>query len=179
MEIQSRKYIITGGPGSGKSTLIKGLRDRGYSCSEEISRRLIVEEVAKDSGCLPWLDVNCFSIKVLAEMKNAWLRESMSLLTFFDRGIPDIIAYLKVAGLPVSEEYYKSLIDHPYASKVFLLPPWSDIYVNDPERWQTFEEAVVIHHEIKETYLSCGFDLIEVPGLPLPDRVDFVLSGIK
>lgn len=173
------KYVITGGPGSGKSTVINELQRRGYRCSEEISRRLIIEEVAAGSDCLPWLDVSCFSVKVLGEMIKAWQYESEHSLTFFDRSIPDIIAYLEIDNLPVDPAYYQALDEHPYHHRAFILPPWSDIYVNDPERWQTFEEATAIHAAIRDTYTRCGFELIEVPGLPVKERVDFILSFLK
>jgi len=174
-----RKYIITGGPGSGKSTLIAGLQQHGYNCSQEISRRLIIEQVNLGSDCLPWADVSCFSVKVLAEMVNAWNSESDQSLTFFDRAIPDIMAYLEIAGLAVDEMYDDALASHPYEKQVFILPPWQGIYVNDPERWQTFEEAITIHDAIAGMYSRCGFELITVPGLPLEERVDFILSFIK
>lgn len=176
---QGKKYIITGGPGSGKSTLVGGLQERGYSCSAEVSRRMIVEEVAQNSNCLPWLDVSCFSSKVLEEMIREWNRTSAVQLTFFDRGIPDIIAYLKLANIEIEARYIDALQYCPYHQQVFILPPWKEIYVNDPERWQSYEEAVSIYHAIKETYIAYGFELIEIPGLPLEERIDFVLSFIK
>jgi len=173
------KYVITGGPGSGKSTLITGLQSRGYRCSEEISRRLIIEEVAKGSDCLPWQNIDCFSYKVLREMIYAWDKESTFSLTFFDRGIPDIIAYLDMAALPVDPLYYEEAGTHPYACKAFILPPWPEIYVNDPERWQSFEEAAAIHLAIRNAYLRCGYELVDVPKLTVTQRVDFILSYLK
>lgn len=42
---QSRFTIITGGPGSGKSTLIEELRRRGFSATEEAGRAIIKDQV--------------------------------------------------------------------------------------------------------------------------------------
>jgi predicted ATPase len=174
-----KRYVITGGPGSGKSTLVNELEKLGYACSAEISREMIRAEVAKGSDCLPWLDISCFSDKVIAEMTRAWERSSGNTLTFFDRGIPDVIAYLKIAGLTVPSGYLSALAAHPYEPQVFILPPWEDIYVNDSERWQSFEEASAIFHAIRETYTQFGFQLIEVPKAAEAARIAFVLNCIK
>ncbi|KIO78065.1 hypothetical protein TH53_05580 [Pedobacter lusitanus] len=174
----SRKYIISGGPGAGKSTLTDGLRQQGYFCAEEVSRKMIIQEKAKGSFCLPWMDVSCFSVKVLDEMIISWNSAPANEITFFDRGIPDIIAYLSVAGIAVPEKYYTSLINYPYHKQVFILPPWQDIYVQDSERWQTFEESVVIYEAIIDTYTDCGFELIEVPKNTSQSRVAFILDFI-
>lgn len=37
-------YILTGAPGSGKSTLINCLRRRGYICIDEPAREIIAEQ---------------------------------------------------------------------------------------------------------------------------------------
>lgn len=170
----TQRYIISGGPGSGKSTLIEGLRAGGYSCSEEVSRRLIRQETALDSDCLPWADIRCFSFKVLAEMIADWHRFSAEKLVFFDRAIPDIIAYLKFAGQIVDPVFYSKLKTHPYADKVYILPAWEEIYVNDPERWQTFEESKAISILIEETYIDLGYELIRVPCVPVAQRIAFI-----
>jgi predicted ATPase len=36
-------YTITGGPGSGKTSLINELQKRGYRCMAEVARQLIQE----------------------------------------------------------------------------------------------------------------------------------------
>jgi predicted ATPase len=179
MDINNRRYVITGGPGSGKSTLVDGLEKAGYCCSAEISREMIKAQVAEGTDCLPWLDISCFSDKVIAEMIRAWKLSSQNPLTFFDRGIPDVIAYLRIAGLTVPASYIEDLVLHPYEKRVFILPPWDEIYVNDTERWQSFEEAISIYHTIIETYTGFGFDLIPVPKVSETERIAFVLNSIK
>lgn len=173
----ANKYIITGGPGSGKTTLLRALQNEGYNCSEEASRQVIIEEVAKQTTCLPWINLSCFAQKTLERMIELY-KASTNRVTFLDRGIPDIIAYLKLAGLLVSHEYFKALQKYPYQLKAFILPPWKEIYLNDPERWQTFEEAVIIYYSLKETYQSLGFDLIELPKTTVEERMEIVANSI-
>ena len=38
----TKKIVITGGPGTGKSSIINELTKRGYTCYEEISRQVIL-----------------------------------------------------------------------------------------------------------------------------------------
>jgi predicted ATPase len=173
------KYIISGGPGAGKTTLLRALHQKGFTISEEASRRIIIEGVSKGSNCLPWVNLPCFAQKVLARMIQSYNRASAaSCTTFFDRGLPDIISYLKVAKLPVDEAFHLAVQQHPYSRIVFLAPPWQEIYVNDSERWQTFEEAVTLFHAIKDTYQSLNYTIIELPKASVEERVDFVLSHI-
>lgn len=172
------KIIITGGPGSGKTSLINELKSLNYHCSPEASRELIIEQVAKKSDCLPWINLSPFAELVLERMISLYKESSSCDLTFFDRGIPDIIAYLKSANLPVSENYLEALANHRYHSTVFILLPWPEIYVNDNERWQTYKESEAIYQVIKETYIQLNFNLIEIPQLALERRLAFILEHI-
>lgn len=105
----------------------------------------------------------------------AW-HNSIAPLSFFDRGIPDIIAYLNIAGLTVQERFLQALDHAPYHQQVFILPPWADIYINDTERWQTFEEAIAIYKTIKTTYLQLGYEIVELPKAPLAERLRFIID---
>ncbi|GAB3529084.1 AAA family ATPase [Pontibacter brevis] len=173
------KYVISGGPGAGKSTLLQALYLKGYTVSEEASRQLIIEETTKGSNCLPWVNLPCFARNVLERMiQNYEHAHTASPITFFDRGIPDIIAYLKVAQQPVDEAYFHAVKQYRYSPLVFLIPPWQEIYVNDSERWQTFEEAVTLFHAIKDIYQSLRYTIIELPNASVEERVNFVISHI-
>jgi len=175
-----QKFIITGGPGSGKSTLLDALAANGYHCVPEVSRSLIQEQVAAESDCLPWKDLNCFATlaldRMLADYKQAISNNQTS---FFDRGIPDIIAYLKVGGFKVDQRFYNVANEHRYAIDVFITPPWKEIYVNDSERWQTFEEACILHEALVYVYSDLGYNLKFVPCISLQDRMDFVIGELN
>lgn len=170
-----KKYIITGGPGAGKTSLLQALKAKGFDGVEEASRQLITELVAAGSDCLPWNNLPLFAEKVLERMILTYQAVcSKEDIIFFDRGIPDIIAYLNVAGLPVPQKYNAALQQHPYHPLVFILPPWEEIYINDAERWQTFEESVQLYTAIQKTYQDAGYKLIEVPKVSVEERVTFI-----
>lgn len=173
------RYILTGGPGAGKTSLLNELGRRGFTCSEEVSRKLIRREVAAFSSCLPWKDLSCFADRCLEQMLKELDKHPSAGLTFFDRGIPDIIAYLRLAGKPVKREFLEAGFEPSYEKKVFILPPWKEIYTNDAERWQSADEAAFIYKSIVETYSGFTYSLVEVPRLCLEGRAEFISDHIQ
>ena len=171
------RIIITGGPGSGKTTLINALAGRGFSCSAEVSRRLIRQESAREDGVLPWRSLPAFADLALAEMVREHDRAAASVV-FFDRGVPDIFGYLRERGMQVPATYYSAHSRCAYARKVFILPPWRAIYRRDEERPQSFAEAVALYRAIEAAYLTLNYDLIHVPRLSCRQRVDFILEQV-
>lgn len=59
--------IISGGPGSGKSTLIDALEQLGFSRTMEAGRAIIQDQVTIDGKALPWDDRALF-----AELMLSW-----------------------------------------------------------------------------------------------------------
>ena len=172
-------YILSGGPGAGKTTLLAALRQAGFAGAAEVSRQLIREQVAGGTALVPWQDLAGFAELALARM--VALHEQATRrggVTFFDRGIPDILAYLAVAGLPVPPAYRAVAAAHRYQNPVFLAPPWPEIYVNDAERWQTFAEAEALCYALRDTYLNLGYEVLELPRGPVALRVDFVRAAL-
>jgi predicted ATPase len=56
-----RFFVITGGPGSGKSTLVAALAARGYPHMPEAGRAIIRDQVAIGGEALPWSDRRAFA----------------------------------------------------------------------------------------------------------------------
>ncbi|ASQ89810.1 hypothetical protein CHL67_01735 [Prosthecochloris sp. GSB1] len=158
------RYIITGGPGSGKSTLLEELKRQGYHCFEEASRRIIRREAARQSGILPWKNLLAFSKMAVEAMIRQHERSSvLDGVCFFDRGLPDVFGYLRNAGLDVPAGYRAALAACRYRTEVFVLPPWEEIFVQDSERPQTWDESVSLYRSLCEVYSELGFRLFEVP----------------
>ena len=172
-----KRYIITGAPGTGKTSLIDALQANGYLCFAEISRKIIIEQQQIKSGRTPWENLPGFADLVYQQTIKE-LQLPIKKHTFVDRGLPDIMAYLKVKSHSIPEY----LLDFPfkihYAPTVFLISPWEEIYINDPQRPQSYQEAVHIHQYLVQVYQSLNFTIEAVPKTTLTKRVDFIRSVI-
>ncbi|AAM72163.1 MAG TPA: hypothetical protein DEB17_03800 [Chlorobaculum sp.] len=175
----TRRYVITGGPGSGKSTLIEALEARGQRCYPEVSRELIRREARRPNGVMPWNDLEAFARLAFTEMLLQHDHaEEAGERCFFDRAIPDIFGYLLERGIDIQESWLDVHRRCRYERTVFILPPWPEIYVNDAERPQTLAEANALHNAIHAVYESLGYELIEVPRMPVEARCEFVLGRL-
>lgn len=96
----------------------------------------------------------------------------------FDRGIIDIIIFLKYSGLPVPEHIERAARLHPYNSTVFLAPFWPAIYIQDSERISSPDEAASQERICREVYECYGYRLVSLPLSSAEERADFVMKHI-
>jgi predicted ATPase len=90
----SRFVVITGGPGSGKSTLTDALKRAGHRASQEVGRSIIQAQMAIGGQALPWIDPVLFAEMMLSWEMQSYHREAARPgPVFFDRGVPDVIGY--------------------------------------------------------------------------------------
>ncbi|MFD1316352.1 AAA family ATPase [Namhaeicola litoreus] len=174
-----RKIVLTGGPGTGKSTIIDELSKRNFRCMPEISRQVTLKAQSEGINQLFLADPIRFS-ELLLKGRLEQFQVAEDLLDnpiFFDRGLPDISAYLDFLGIDYPEPITNTIEAHPY-ELVFILPPWKDIYTDDNERYENYSQAEKIHHFLFETYSKLGYDLVEVPKDTVISRVDFILKNI-
>jgi predicted ATPase len=172
-------HVITGGPGSGKSTLIEALAARGFATMPEAGRTIIREQVAGGGLALPWADRLAFAERMLAfEIKSYRAAATLDRPVVFDRGVPDVVGYLRVSGLLVPAHIERAARDYRYHRKVFVAPPWPAIFANDAERKQSPEEAESTWRAMVEVYSALGYELVELPCVPVAERVAFVCAAI-
>ncbi|OFX50539.1 MAG: hypothetical protein A2066_09375 [Bacteroidetes bacterium GWB2_41_8] len=175
---QKNIYIITGGPGFGKTELIDELHRAGYLCSGEFARELIEHQQEIDGDLLPWKNPKLFQEEILRLRQNFFESVPDERIAFADRGIPDQLAFARYKGFAIPEVLKKNAENYRYAPLVFVTPPWPEIYVNDTIRKETFDEAVCIHQAVLETYSGLNYQIIELPLISVSDRISFILQII-
>jgi predicted ATPase len=177
--VQKEIIVIIGGPGTGKSSIIKGLVDKGHCCYPEISREVTLEAQKRGIEQLFLEDPLLFSQMLLDGRIKQFdsAQKEPHEWVFIDRGIPDVVAYLDYIGDNFPEHFDLACRENVY-SKIFILPPWEEIYISDSERYESFEQAQTIHEHLIKTYKSYGYNLIEVPKDSVDNRILYILDKI-
>jgi predicted ATPase len=96
----------------------------------------------------------------------------------FDRGIPDVLGYLRLSNLPIPPKVEKAAQTFRYSRRVLIAPPWPEIFTQDAERKQSLEEARATCEAMIETYSALGYELIPLPFDSVEHRAQFVLATI-
>jgi predicted ATPase len=177
--VDKKLVLLIGGPGSGKTTIIEELSKKGYICYPEVSRQVTLEAQKRGIDQLFLKEPLLFSEMLLEgrvkQFKDA-LNETENLV-FLDRGIPDVLAYMHYIGDAYPAAFEDACKNHIY-TKVFILPPWEEIYLSDNERYESYEQARLIHNHLVETYQKYGYNLIDVPKADIENRIDFILNNL-
>lgn len=172
-------FVLTGGPGAGKTTLIGALAHAGFAVAPEAGRHVIQAEQAKGGSALPWIDPLAFAEAMVTHDAQSYARLSTTPgPVFCDRGIPDAIGYLRLEGIAIPEAMWHAARAHPYRPRVFICPPWRAIYSTDSERRQTWDVAERTYEAMVGVYTELGYTLVEVPRAPVDARVKFVKDAV-
>jgi predicted ATPase len=168
---------ISGCSSGGKSTLLAELRRRGFATIDEPGRRIVAEELERSGTALPWVDAVAFlrrAIDVsLADRADA---DPFARWVFFDRGLIDAAAALEhLTGEPVIESLGRV---YRYNKRVFLAPPWSEIYTLDQERRHDFAEAVAEYDRLIAVYPALGYDIQVLPKVNVAERANWILASL-
>jgi len=195
-------YIISGGPGTGKTSVINELEKRGFKILKEAAREL--SKTDKRFIGKSVLEVNKkdfqdaifeFQIKQIKEIetrkkerennkfnkinnKREDDKENKNEIVFSDRGIGDTLVYYKINNLKIPKEKLEKTKKIRY-KKIFILD-FLDFYEHDELRKESKEEQEKIHSKIIKMYENLGYKnkIVIVPFMSIEERADFVLNNL-
>ena len=169
-------YVITGGPSSGKTTLIEALRHKGYKTTHEEARHYIdtqringrdIEEVRMNQ-------LN-FQHKVLNMQAQTERDLDPEKLTFLDRALPDSLAYYRYLGLTPDSKLLEILKSARY-KKIFILEllPLHPDYA----RTEDVQAQQDIQRQLIQVYSERPDPVVMVPVMDVKSRAEFVLANL-
>jgi predicted ATPase len=175
--IKHNFYVITGGPGAGKTTLIENLASKGYSCMPETARQIIKERISK--GLTPRPNPEAFAREIFnKDWMNFISNSDLSSPLFFDRSFMDSACMLCECGAGSHDEIRQSYLNNRFNNKVFFTPPWKEIYRGDTERDQTFEESIEVYERLEKWYRKHDYDTLILPKDTIENRMLFILNNL-
>jgi len=185
--LNPKKIVITGGPSTGKTSVIQSLEESGFICMHEVIRSMTSEE--KEQIGVESMAVNpIVSVADPLEFNTRLLqgridqfKASEKIATevvFFDRGIPDVLAYMDCFDQPYGGAFEKACEAYRY-DMLLLMPPWSEIHVVDGERFENFEETQRIHQCLKKTYERYGYRAHIVPKGSITERTNHIIQQLN
>lgn len=174
----SRHVILSGCSGGGKSTLLSELSRLGFATVPEPGRRIVQEELRGDGKALPWVNLAAFAERAIEVASNdRELAPKAGVWTFFDRGLVDAaVALEQSTGHSAAKTMARFA---PYHRRVFLTPPWPEIYEGDQERPGRMDEAIAEYERLVVSYDELGYQPIILPKVSVPKRAVFVLDNLS
>ncbi len=178
--MKNKKIIISGPPGSGKTTIINTLREKGYLVHSEVNPQEINKKVSK-------LELSNYIFKKRIEQyQNPLIKTTQfdiktkkkDTLIFFDRSMIDVIAYMNFWKETYPEKWDHTISTYRYEKNIFYVPKWEEIYKRTEERPEHYIEAEKIDLFLRKAFLKYNYNIIELPKLNVDERVNFILDQI-
>jgi predicted ATPase len=174
--IQTNWHVITGAPSSGKTTLINLLAEAHFTIAPEVAREYI-EHLLAEHHTLADIrrDTKQLQRKILAMALKRERRLDKNQLIFFDRGTTDSLGYFHYYNLEA--KHVDEACKKTRYKKIFFCRPLQVVY--DSVRVEDNLSAKKIGECIYESYIQMGYQLIELPAVPVEQRMEIILNHIK
>ena len=176
-----RRFIITGAPGSGKTTIIRQLELDGFGVIEEAATDVIAAAQARGVA-EPWTDPSFIDLVAdLQKRRQIHASNHPEAVQFHDRSVVCTAALATYLGYPISpflaSELERIQEQAIYKSRVFFVRNLGFIKPTDARRI-SFEDTLRFERIHEETYRSFGFELFNVERGDLLERVNIIKTAI-
>lgn len=114
---------------------------------------------------------------VFARLVAAWEKHAEATEpVFFDRSIVDAVSGPDPASYRPPDRFFEAARTCRFNPRVFMAPPWPEIYVQDAERRHTFEDGVSEYVALVPAYKKYGYTVVHLPKTTVERRADFVVA---
>jgi len=166
----SRNYVITGGPCTGKTEVIKALKNDGFIIVPEAAR-LVKIRSKTFGGPLPESNFKSYEEEVIQEQERLD-KENPGVIRFHDRTFCDNKAYYEFNHMQPPPDLV-AMLEHYRFDKIFLLSQLG-FYKQDKDRPETKEEADLLHKLTREAYISQGYEIIDISAVEVWERIRII-----
>lgn len=175
----TKRYILTGAPGSGKTSILKAIQKHGMRVVDEPARQILQEQRSIDGQGAFDKDSHLFKELILSRTLHTYRQfDGIKEPVVYDRGLPDVIAYSDCFGLSRDAEVLASEL-YRYQSIVFYAPPWKEIFKQDDERRISFNEAKNFGNNLVKIYQNLGYQLEYIPFDVVDKRATYIINKIE
>jgi predicted ATPase len=187
-----RRYVLTGAPGAGKTSVLSALRDRGLAVVAEAATAVISDRQA-DGVAEPWQQDD-FIDRVVALQRDR-LRTASSArpgretpasarpgrAEVHDRSAICTLALARYLGRPVTPllaaEVARAVSAGTYEQPVFLLQPIGFIEPTAARRI-SYQDSLEFGRLHETVYREHGFDVFAVAAAPVAERAAIIAAEI-
>jgi predicted ATPase len=180
VDLGPRRYIFTGAPGSGKTSVIRELEHDGHVVVHEAATD-IISRAQKLGIEKPWEEAS-FADDIATLQKERQMT-TQGELQFFDRApfctfaLGSYLAQVKNTKFQptraLSEEIERCLTMKIYQRRVFFFENLGFIE-HTAARKISYADAMIFEQTHVEIYQKFDFELIRVPAGPIAQRYEFV-----
>lgn len=177
-----KRYIITGGPGSGKTSIINELAKRGYLIVQEAATD-VIEEGLKKNEQAPWMaDDYHVQISTLMAKRQEEVQNLGQTVAFFDRGHLDGITYILLQRRYLPQEvidYVQAAVDESYFDKTVFFIENLEFCELAPHRDESLGEALEKSRHLKQNYQALGYEVVNIPPGTVEQRTEWIIEQIQ
>jgi predicted ATPase len=176
-----KRFILTGTPGAGKTSILRLLERSGFGVVEEAATDVIATEQALGVP-EPWTEPQ-FIERIVALQRQRQLHAAAASVDvqFHDRSPICTLALSRYLSLPdspvLTTEIDRITRDRLFERVVFFV---RNLGFCEPTaaRRISLADALVLERLHEETYREFGYDLIDVPAGRISDRISLIKDVI-
>lgn len=181
-ELSMRRFIMTGAPGSGKTSILRALENLGYAVVEEAATDAIAAHHAQGHP-EPWADpLFIDEIVQLQSHRECGRVRHGAAVQVHDRSVVCTLALARWMDYPVTAALREAVTRVTegglFDRRVFFVRPLGFCELT-PARRISYEDSLAFERVHETEYLRLGFELVDIPPGPVHQRAALIDAHLR